>query len=279
LDYALGSDGPSLSGKSHDRSLILVHGEANAGGYFIVFDEVSAGAGDKVHNYLHPANQTTVSELSTLEEYSARIDHYPSVSGTSVSFYYVTPPDEVNIEKSPSAVPDRYPGYPDHNRLEAVYSTDEQGKKNLATVIFPYSSSREKADFERISGPAFNGCSVRRGTITDFVFESSSDSLIQSDSIQFRAGFCLTRLEGSASSFYLAAKGTYFSAYAEGFESDNPVTVYARGTEGLILSDGAKVKLTGPGLGNVQFEPALEVLSSGPDFMEVQTQKGKYSFK
>ena len=36
-----------------------------------------------------------------------------------VTFYFVSTPEAVNIEKSQSAVPDRYPGYPDHNRLES----------------------------------------------------------------------------------------------------------------------------------------------------------------
>jgi len=80
LDYAVGSDGPSLSGKSHNRNLNGVQG------YFVTFDEVSATASDKVNNYLHPANQTSVLEITALEEYTAQIDHYPTVNGTSVCF-------------------------------------------------------------------------------------------------------------------------------------------------------------------------------------------------
>ncbi len=100
LDYAVGSDGPSLAFGTHNRNLILVHANNGVKGYFVTYDEVSTTAGNKVHNYLHPANQTSVQEVSGLEEYTAKIDHYPSVSGTSVSFYYVTPPVEINIEKS-----------------------------------------------------------------------------------------------------------------------------------------------------------------------------------
>jgi hypothetical protein len=93
MDYAVGSDGPSLSNKTHCRNLILVHADHGARGYFIIFDEVSASAGDMVHNYLHPANQANVVEITALQEYTAKIDHYPTVSGTSVDFVFESSPD------------------------------------------------------------------------------------------------------------------------------------------------------------------------------------------
>jgi hypothetical protein len=279
LDFAVGSDGPALTSGTHDRSLVLVHANHGAGGYFITFDEVSASAGDKVYNYLHPANQTSVLEIAALEEYIAQIDHYPSVNGTSVGFYYVTPPVEVNIEKSQSAVPDRYPGYPDHNRLEAVYDMDTEGSKNLATIIFPYNITKSKADFQKISGEQFNGCSIGQGDVVDYVFESSPVDVIQSGGINYKAGFCLTRQVNQSTSFYLVRNGKSFSTGNVGFESDNPVTMYAMGNEGAIISDGARVKLTGPGIASVQFDPAVQILSTGSNFIEIQTGEGTFYFK
>jgi hypothetical protein len=38
-------------------------------------------------------------------EYTAPIDHYPTVPAGEVTFYYLDPPDAVNLEKVPSAVP------------------------------------------------------------------------------------------------------------------------------------------------------------------------------
>ena len=280
LDLAVGSDGPSLSSKTHNRNLILVHANNGVQGYFVTFDEVSATASDKVHNYLHPANQTSVLEITALEEYTAQIDHYPTVNGTSVCFYYVTPPDEVNIEKSQSAVQDRYPGYPEHNRLEAVYVMDSQGSKNLATIISPFNTSNAKADFQRISGENFNGCSIGQGDVVDFVFESSAENLIVSGDINYQAEFCLSRKAGQATSFYLLRNGTYFSANNVGFESDSPVTVYAMGKEGVIISEGsAKVKLTGAGIESIQFDPAVQIISTGNNFIEVQLNDGTFNFQ
>ena len=71
-------------------------------------------------------------------EYTAPIDHKASIPLTKATFYYLTPPNEVNIEKSISAVQDRYPGYPEHNRLESVYSLENESlNKSISTLIFP----------------------------------------------------------------------------------------------------------------------------------------------
>lgn len=279
LDLAIGSAGSAFSAGSHFRNLILVHATDGVNGFFITFDEVSAGVGNKVRNYLHPANQTDVVQLKPLEEYSASIDHYPSVNGTSVGFYYVTPPLEVNIEKTPSAVPDRYPGYPDHNRLEAVYETDKDGQKNIATVIFPYNTLIRKADFQRIQGESYVGCSIMQGDVVDYVFETTSEYSIESNEINLQAEFCLTRKSANTTLFYLIRNGTSFLSRNVGFESENPVTIYARGTKGTIISGGTKVKLFGPGMASVHFEPVVTIIESGSDYIEVQLSKGTFSFK
>ena len=280
LDFAVGSDGPSLSNKSHERSFILVHTTDDAWGYFITFDKVSATAGNKVHNFLHPANQTSVVGVSALEEYTAKIDHYPSVSGTSLSFYLVSPPAEVNIDKSQSAVQDRYPGYPDHNRLEVIYDLDTKGNRNIATVLFPYNASNAKADFQKLSGEDFNGCSISQGSVVDFVYESSSNTSIQSEEIDYRGDFCLARNVENSTVFYLVKNGHLFSANKVGFQSDGLITVYARGNEGVIISAGsATVILYGPGIENVQFEPAVQILGSGNDFINIQLSEGIFNFQ
>jgi len=279
LDYALGGDGRAIAGKLHNRNLMLVHSNDGANGYFIVFDEVEANAGDQIQNYLHPANQTTVNATTPLTEYTVAIDHYPTVNGSSVSFCYVTPPKEVNIEKSQSAVQDRYPGYPEHSRLEAVYNVDDSGNRNLATIIFPYNGLHQKADFLKIEEAGFNGCTVSQGAVTDFVFETMSDIENQSDGILFHADFCLIRKAQNTVPFYLVRNGQKLSVNSIGFESNVPVTVYARGTEGAVITKGSNVRLTGSGMENIIFEPSVKVLSSGNGFIEVELEEGTYYFQ
>ncbi len=178
-----------------------------------------------------------------------------------------------------SAVPDRYPGYPDHNRLEAVYDMDIEGSRNMATVIFPYNTANAKADFQKISGEGFNGCSISQGSVVDFVYESTPNSSIQSNEMNYRGDFCLTRNAENSTVFYMVKNGHLFSANNVGFQSDSPLTVYARGNEGVIISAGsATAILYGPGIENVQFEPALQILGSGSDFINIQLSEGTYNF-
>lgn len=279
LDFAVGSDGASMSPEKHLRNLILVHAANNANGYFIVFDEVEAKNGDKIKNYLHPANQTSVNELISQAEYTASIDHYPTLNGASVTFYYVTPPLNVNIEKSQSAVPDRYPGYPDHNRLEAVYNLNTEGDKNLATIIFPYDFVHQKANFKKIESEVFNGCTVSQNTVSDYLFESMSGSEIQSNEITVNAEFCLVRKTQDKISFYLVRNGLKLVVGEVGFESDNRITIYMKGNSGTIISEGAKIIITGSGMGSVQFDSGATVLSTGANFIEIQLSAGTYNFK
>lgn len=98
----------------------------------------------------------------------------------SASFYYLTPPKEVNVKKVVSSDPASYPSYPQHNRLESVYNTDENGNKNLATIIYPFSTSLAKANFTRLEGANMHGCTVSHGNTTDYIFETMSGKEINS---------------------------------------------------------------------------------------------------
>ncbi|MCD6355508.1 MAG: hypothetical protein J7L95_08160 [Prolixibacteraceae bacterium] len=77
----------------------------------------------------------------------------------------------------------------------------------------------------------------------------------------------------------MVRNGTTFSANNVGFESDNPVTIYTRGSAWTIISSGAKVKINGEGMGSVQFTPTTDVLSTGDNFIEVQLPAGTFQFK
>ena len=283
LDFAIGSSGPALSSTTHFRSTVLVHTTQNTPGYFIVFDEVNAIKGQKVINYLHPANETSIDVITPLTEYTAKLDHYPTVKNVSTSFYYLTPPNEINIKKVSSAVPDRYPDYPNHNRIESVYDVDTYGRKNLTTLIYPFldRASLSKAEFERIEGENMNACTVTHGNsnVTDYIFEITPEREINSSGMTVKGDFCLIRKVGDEPSFYLVKNGTTLNSGSLGFNSDKKVTVYTDGKEGTIISQGAKMKLMGAGMNKVKFSPSVEVIASGTDFIEVQLGKDTYKFK
>lgn len=281
LDFAVGSAGEALPSASHLRNAVLVHSTAKVPGYFIIFDEVTSKVGDQVKNYLHAANETNIVTVSQLTEYTAKIDHFPTASNVSTCFYYVTPPKEVNIKKVEGANPINIPNFPDHNRFEAVYNVNEDGKKNLTTIIYPFSNTLPKATFQNIGNTDFNACAIPHDNAIDYFIEPSTindSKQIALAGVKVVADFCLIRKIGDEIPFYLVKNGLYFSSNEIGFQSDKKITVYASGTKGKIISQGAKVKLVGVGMDKIKFTPSVKVLSSGSDFIEVQLNKGTYSF-
>lgn len=279
FDYASGSSGTAIDNTSHTRNLFLLHGSSEANPYFVVIDEVDANPADKIKNYLHPANQTSITVQSANMEYEASIDHYPTTGGAKLSFFYATTPTEVNIEKVPSAVPERYPGYPDHNRLESVYDVDAIGSLNLVTILFPHDGIHAKPPITKVADTEFSGASIDHGSgINDIIIESMGDQELSTGSITFNGKSVVSRTSNSVNTFYFVKHGTKFDEAGTGFESDAAISVYAKGTSGVIISEGAKVMLKGQGMEAVNFEPSATVISSGTDFIEVQLASGKFHF-
>ena len=279
LDYASGGSGPALVGARHIRNMLLVHGSSQASAYFVVFDEVEANPGDQVKNYLHPSNQTSITTIAPGVEYLAPIDHNPTVTGTNLTLFYATPPTSVNIEKVPSAVQDRYPGYPEHNRLESLYNTDEFGKRNLLTILFPHKVSHPKPSISRISTEGCTGASIDHGgLIYDLLLESSGEQTLNYQQVTFNATSILVRTFDSQNSFYFVRQGTHLDHNGIGFNSDIPVSIFSYNTHGVIISEGAKIMLKGANPGNVKFEPSVDIISSGDDFIEILLPKGQVQF-
>lgn len=279
LDFASGFSGPALAESEHYRNLLLVHSTEVAQGYFVIVDEVKTSAGKTIKNYLHPANETSVVEVVANQQYDAAIDHYPTVEGAKLAIFYVTPPKAVNIEKVPSAVPDRYPGYPDHSRLESTYPVGEDGKLSLITLMFPHNETHAKAVFKRTQGTGFQLASIDQTVCIDYVFQASGQHEIQLANHKVRAELALFRESGDLTDFWFVRKGTRFSTRAIGFESDVPITIFVNGGKGIISSSGATVRLTGNGMELIQFDQTTEVLSSGDGFIEVKLGSGNFSFE
>ena len=277
LDYAKGEDGDAIRFKDHSRNMILIQTTADTNGYFIIFDQVKADPGDKIKNYLHPASQNNVTITENLREYTAPIDHYRSVAAGMITFYYVTAPEAVNIEKSQSAVQDRYPGYPEHNRLESVYSVNNQGEKSLVTVIFPHNHIVSKPNFQRFFSENFEGIKFTQGAEEDFIV-TSDDKLVNFDDSSYTGDFCWVRKKENAIASFFVKSGTSFLNNGIGFESDNPVTIFVNGTKGTVISQGATLKLKGSALAKVNFNEKITVKSATEDYIEVVLDKGQFTF-
>lgn len=279
LDYACGTSGPALAHDTHYRSLLLVHGADGVNAYCVVFDEVETHQDELVKNYLHPANESFVSTLSDHEEYTANIDHYPTVNGTKLGFFYATPPVTVNIEKAQSAVQGRYPGYPEHNRLEAVYETGPKGKKNIITVLFPYNDDRKKANFKRAHIDGGTGAVIlQTGDIVDYAFESQ-DSLAKTyDGVAFTAKAILYRKINQMTAFYFVRHGTKFTDGNAGFQSDHPISLYMKNGKGLVsATNGTTLTIFGKNISNITVDHKSVVpIEKGEDYITIALVKGNH---
>lgn len=280
FDYGSGFSGPALGSNKHDRSLLLIHAADGANAYCILLDEIEAGMNGEVKNYLHPANESSIDVIASGEEYMAQIDHYPTVSGAKLSFFYATPPNEVNIEKVPSAVPDRYPNYPDHNRLESVYTTDETGKAHILTVLFPHNATHSVGIFSRIVGENFSGGSImQKNGVVDSSWVSDGVQMVEFAKTSFQGKGLLFRKINGENAFYFARKATHYLNQGIGFEALAPVSIYVKGNTGVIMSPGTQLTLKGTGVSNLSFDPPVNILSSNADSIEVELPEGKFHFR
>ncbi len=280
IDYATGFSGPAIQGGSHFRSLIMIHAADGAFAYALVFDEVkSPASATSVQTYFHPANESSVTTVSNTQLYEAKIDHYPSSAGAHLTFFYATPPLQVLVEKVPSAVPDRYPNYPDHNRLEATYQANPEGYLNIVTVLFPSDIDHPAAVFRRISDQHFTGGRIIHGEgLTDVALESRGDQKFTIDSVSFQAKSMLYRESNDGNAFFFARKGIHFFHGDVGFDSENPVSIYFRGSTGAVITDGTVLTLRGPIFTDLNLNSDAVILERADDFITIQLPKGTYYF-
>ena len=279
IDYARGDDRDAIRFTSHYRDLILVHTTPSTPGYFIVNDKIEASNNsDIVKIYFHPSSEKEVNITEAKREYTAPIDHKPSIPLTKVTFYYLTPPNEVNIEKSISAVQDRYPGYPEHNRLESVYNLeDESLKKSISTLIFPNSNLVSKPNFEKILSDNFYGVKFYTNSSTDYIISPKIKS-VEVDTFSASGDFIWCRKKSDNVYSFFVESGTSFKQNGFGFESDSPVTIYVKDSQGVIISKGAKLKLNGSNLSSASFDSSVKVISQSESHIEVELGSGTFKF-
>jgi len=280
LDFAAGDAGPALPGKGHMRNVFLIHADDGTRPYCILLDEVSASAGDQIISYLHPANESSVQVQMPQTKYTAKIDHYPTVDGTQLTIYYATPPAKVEIEKVQSAVEDRYPGYPRHNRLASSYEADAEGEKNIFTVLVPGEQSFSEPNIERIDLDHSSGCQIGRegDGWKDLILASNGKEEVRYDSVAFLGKTMFSRHRPDAQSFYFVKEGSHFLRDGLGFESDVPVTIFVGERNGRILSDGAEILLMVSDPSALKFDSKVDLEVLSKNRVRVKVPKGQVAF-
>lgn len=279
VDYACGFSGKAIDNAQHFRSLLLVHATDKSNPYFILLDEVAASIGDSIQVYLHPANESGVEEIDHHLGYDAVIDHFPSKMGAHIRFFYATPPSSVKIGQVASAVPDRYPGYPYHSRLEASYGCDADGKNNALVLLVPY-VSRCPVSLTRLGGDNFSGAMVVHATgVEDVICESDGNHLVNVLGCSFTAKALMLRHEGQFIITVFARAITSFRCGKLKFHSEKPASLFLNGSQGNIVSSGGHMKITWPGIGCARFDAEVEVVKRSKNHLEIIHSGGLVKFE
>ena len=228
FDYAMGNAGPALPSAVHNRSMILMHKTPSSKPYLLLLDEVEVKEGQKIVSYLHPANESHIDTLSVNESYRAAIDHFLTVPGTALGIHYLTKPEQVNQSPEVSAVPSRYPNHPKHSRLEAIYSPEESGKKNIVTLLNPLAEPDKGMQLQPSVQATHDAHLIQhKDGAEDLVFNSHTpDRTISYDKFHFTGDFFIHREIAGASNFIFVKNATDFSDGELEFKADHKLTLW-----------------------------------------------------
>jgi len=284
FDYGSGDSGSALSNGHHHRNFVFIHPQDGVNGYWLLFDEVNAdSSSDPANVALHP-NSDDCNTISVNQEYRWKIGPY-TYSGHDVyiSIFLGTTPASASIEDGLLA------SYDDESfigkYLYSTYDTDESGKRNIVTVLFPHDDTHTKADMTRISGASYSGASIIQSSSTeDIVLESSGDEVVTHNGFSFRGLASWHRLQNGSPTSAFVRKGRYLdigSIPYIGFESPNDVTVYIEGPAGRIISPGTVVTFYYPWITGVSLNggPPLSNVSSGPCWVQVNIPSGTHEME
>ena len=85
----------------------------------------------------------------------------------------------------------------------------------------------------------------------------------------FQVVFVGRRKKDNTLPSFFVKSGTSFFNNGIGFESDNPITIYVNGSKGVVITEGATIKLKGSALAGVSFDGNVTVNSNSEDHIEV----------
>lgn len=276
FDYAVGlSDHALPEGASFKRRLMLVHGQDDANGYFVVVDGVKAHADDVVNTYIHPSTDVEPDVLRSSTEYDARSNLFNEVEDTRLAVFYGTEPENVEMSLSPSS--SERASRPEHYRLEATYAVDESGEADIVTVLLPHDEDHQKASLERLSAGGMDGVRVEHDGAVDRVFAGKGRvECTVSENVSFQGKSVVYRMVGQKTPFYFVGGGCKFRNGAIGFTSEKSVSLHMRGNTGRITTaQDVMVTFYHPRLHGVTLEgKSLEKQDSGEGWARVVIPEG-----
>lgn len=99
--------------------------------------------------------------------------------------------------------------------LNSGYEIGSDGKRNIVTVIFPYDTTRPKAQMARLNANGYSGASIAQGNVVDVALESSREQIQTIGNVQFRANLLWCRKSGDKITAFFAQGARHFDSGAD----------------------------------------------------------------
>lgn len=230
FDYAMGDAGPALSTAFHNRSMILLHKTRHSKAYVLLLDEVEVMEGEKITSYLHPANESQIDTLVVNGSYRAAIDHFPTVPGTALGIHYLTKPERINQSPVASAIPSRYPDYPKHSRLEAIYAPHNSGKNSIVTLLNPMAEAEKVIQLQPSLQENYDAHIIRhKEGAEDLVLSSHTpDRTISFNGLVFKGDFFIHRAIAGDPGFIFVKNATALTGGELEFKAEHKLTLWMK---------------------------------------------------
>jgi hypothetical protein len=270
IEYACGTSGRSLTGGTHDRSLVFVQPGKECPGYFLLLDEVSTKEGESaIHLMLHPNSDEAPVVLANGQEYDWTIKNCHTTQSIHARAFLARPPLAVELKRGYKGAFDSCNRF-SSTYLRASYSTDASGRAAVTTAIFAYRSGTIVPHASRISAPLAHGLSMSiSDSVTDYILTSDQVGPFQYEEMSCHAATVFWReVRGRVASLFVrhGTKCVIGNAGKIGFESDSEVSLTMTGREVEIVCPGATVTLWLPEVRGATLD--------GNDLTQVETGKG-----
>lgn len=284
---------------NHWRTLFSVKSVAGqSNGYFLLRDKVQSMPNKVVTLMLHP-NSTTGSVMSVLDkaEYQGVINGFVTPQtdqSEKINVFYATAPDSVSIKQAWKAslnastnLTSTNPYLP-HNflsdYLRSCYKTGANGYAKIATVLFPQDNLHTKASFSRITNLNYSGAQIiHNANCIDYFLVPNAAVNNLYNGYSFNGESVFYRTTNGSLSNYAVANGTKLNdgaVVSTGFSADNNISIEMDDKKGSVMTDGARVTFSYPGIKGVKLNnTGLIVVSSTANSMVVDIPAGKFALE
>lgn len=218
LCYALGDSGAALPNAVHHRAFVMVPGEENIPGYFLVLDSVSDGTTMTVVHRPFSCHVTACNEA----EYIWHMEK----ANANLAIFLATPPEK--IEWIDGVVADRATDTAQEtlmfthagHKIKSLLAS-YPAKTTAATVLLPFQAASKKPHMVRTK----TGMQLVYPNFEDWLLTNSSNH----QNISWSGGLALVRKTAQLCKWFFAQRAQSFCCMGVGFYAEGPISLFFNG--------------------------------------------------